>query len=379
MTTVLLALSQELARKGIAVDLISRASGSASVTTLGPSITLRELPAGPAEVWPKNRLPEVMDDFGEALGVLARREAYDLIHAHYWLSGVAALPVALELGLPLVQSFHTLAAMKESTAAGGQPLEPERRLVSERYLATQADAIIAGSAAEAATLVGAVGAPAERTWVIPPGVDVDLFRPDRISADAAVRRELHIADGPPILAVVGRLQTLKNQELAVRALAELDRLGGTPGVLVIAGEPTPGDDGYLRMLHGLAVELGVEDRVRFVGALRRNALADLFAVASVTLVPSRSETFGLVALESAASGTPVVGFRGTGLVESVADGRSGLLTDSWDPHQWARAIAELLEDAQRERYSKSARLHALGFTWPASAAALIAVYSSLLA
>jgi D-inositol-3-phosphate glycosyltransferase len=107
-------------------------------------------------------------------------------------------------------------------------------------------------------------------------------------------------------------------------------------------------------------------------------LADLLAVASVTIVPSRSETFGLVALESAASGTPVVGFRGTGLVESVADGRSGLLIESWDPRRWAQAVNGLLTDTQRARYGASARLHALGFTWPASAAALIAVYSSLL-
>jgi D-inositol-3-phosphate glycosyltransferase len=376
MTTVLLAVSRELARHGIAVDLITRASGAPSVTELEPAVTLRELPAGRAGVVAKGRLTEVVDDFGEAVGALARAGSYDLIHAHYWLSGIAALPVALELGLPLVQSFHTLAEMKNATAAAGQLAEPERRLASERYLATQANAIIAGSAAEAATLIGAVGAAAERTWVIPPGVDVDLFRPDRISADAVVRRGLGIADGRPILAVVGRLQAAKNQELAVRTLAELDRLGGTPAVLVIAGEATPGDDDYLTLLHRPAATLGVQDRVRFAGALPRTALADLLAVASVTMVPSRSETFGLVALESAASGTPVVGFRGTGLVESVAEGRSGLLVDSWDPRHWAQAVSSLLADSKH--YGASARLHALGFTWPASAAALIAVYSSLL-
>ena len=180
--------------------------------------------------------------------------------------------------------------MKNATAAPGQFPEPERRLASERYLATQANAIIAGSAAEAAVLIGAVGAAAERTWVIPPGVDVDLFRPDRMSADAAVRRSLGIGVGQPILAVVGRLQALKNQELAVRTLAELDRLGGRPAVLVIAGEATPGDDDYLSLLHQTATTLGLQDRVRFVGALARESLADLLAVASVTVVPSRSET-----------------------------------------------------------------------------------------
>ncbi|MEO6506052.1 MAG: glycosyltransferase [Terrimesophilobacter sp.] len=378
MTTVLLALSAELARHGIDVDLITRASGSPTVTKLGPSVTLRELPAGPASALAKRRLIEVVDDFGEAVGALARARSYDLIHAHYWLSGIAALPVALELGLPLVQSFHTLAEMKNATAAAGGLREPERRLASERYLATQASAIIAGSSAEAAALIGAVGAPAQRTWVIPPGVDVDLFRPDRVSADVAVRHRFAAGDDQPIIAVVGRLQPLKNQELALRTLAELDRLGGPSAVLVIAGEATPGDEGYLALLHQSAVSLGVQGRVRFVGALTRDTLADLFAVAAVTIVPSRSETFGLVGLESAASGTPVVGFRGTGLVESVADGASGVLLDSWEPRRWALAVRDLLESAQQTRYSQSARSHALGFTWPASAAALLAVYSSLL-
>lgn len=380
MNVAVLATARELAARGIAVDLITRATGTPSVAQLGPGVTLHELAAGPASVLPKARLPEVSDEFGEAVAALARRTRYDLVHAHYWLSGIATLPVALELGLPFAQSFHTLAAMKNARRAPGQESEPERRLQSERYLAAQAGAVIAGSSAEAASLIDDVRAPAERVWVIPPGVDVDLFRPHRGAAEAWVRAELGAPAGRPILAVVGRVQPLKNQELAVRAIAELRAQAGWTPLLVVVGEATPGDGGYADSLRSLAAGLDVADAVRFVGALPREGVADLLAVASLTLVPSYSETFGLVALESAASGTPVLGNRGTGLVESVAEGVSGRLLDSLEPRHWAEEIADLLGDTLTlARLSASARDHALGLTWAASATALLAVYGSLLA
>jgi D-inositol-3-phosphate glycosyltransferase len=373
MNVLLLALARELADRGVAVDLLTRAAGRPAVTQLWPGIVLRELAAGPAALLPKRELLPVVDEFGEAVGRLARRHPYDLIHAHYWLSGLAALPVALELGLPLVQSFHTLAAMKDAERPVWQEVEPARRLMAERYLAAQADAVIAGSAAEAACLVERMHAPARHTWVIPPGVDVDLFRPDRPGAPARVRAALGVGPDRPILAVVGRVQPLKNQELAIRMLAEI-RAPAAP-VLVVAGEATPGDGGYADGLRHTAAALGAD--TRFVGALGRDGLADLLTAAAVTLVPSRSETFGMIALESAASGTPVVAFRGTGLVESVADGASGLLVDSWEPREWATATATLI--GAGSRFAASARHHALGFGWPAAAASLLAVYGSLLA
>ena len=381
MNVSLLATATQLALRGVEVDLITRATGDAAVTELAEGVVLHELPAGARGVIPKEHLGEVADEFGEAVARLTGRQKprYDLIHAHYWLSGLATLPVALELGLPFVQSFHTLAAMKNAALAPGQEPEPERRLRTEMYLANQASAVVAGSSAEVSSLIDHVRAPADRVWVIPPGVDVDLFTPVRAdAADSRVHSELGIAPGRPIIAIVGRVQPLKDQELAIRVLAELHALRGSAPVLVVAGEATPGEDGYASSLKSIAAELGVLAEVRFAGAMSRERLADLLAVAILTLVPSRSETFGLVALESAASGTPVIAFRGGGLVESVSSGVSGVLVDSRDPRAWAEATVSLLDDgAGLERLSGFARHYAEGFTWAATATALIGVYASI--
>jgi D-inositol-3-phosphate glycosyltransferase len=382
MNIAILSIAAQLARRGIEVDLLTRATTRPGVTEVAEGVTLHELAAGPVGALPKSRLPEAADEFGEAVADLAGRVdgRYDVIHAHYWLSGLATLPVALELGLPFVQSFHTVAAMKNRSLGAGQPAESEQRVRTEMYLANQASAIVASSSAEVTALIDDVRAPTERLWVIPPGVDVGLFSPTRTdAAELAVREQLAIAPGRPIIAVVGRVQQLKDQELAIRALAELHAMRGWAPVLVIAGEATPGDEGYAASLRAIATELGVRDDVRFAGAVSREWIANVLAAATVTLVPSRSETFGLVALESAASGTPVVAFRGGGLVESVSAGVSGLLVDSREPRVWAVAIAQLLDDAAGlETLSLTARHYAEGFTWASSATALIGVYAGLL-
>jgi D-inositol-3-phosphate glycosyltransferase len=378
MNVAVLASASSLAERGIEVELLTRATGEPAVTELVPGVTLFELPAGTYGPLDKQSLAAVSDEFGEAVATLAGRKSarYDVIHAHYWLSGIATLPVAIELGLPFVQSFHTLAAMKGREAGA---VEPERRRHAEAYLATQSTAVIANSAAEATSLIDEVGTPTDRVWVVPPGVDVDLFRPNRSDAGERVRSELGIEAGRPILAVVGRIQPLKDQALALEALAELRAMRGWSPVLVIAGEPTPGDEAYASGLRSLAADLGIADDVRFVGAVQRNRLADLLATATLTLVPSHSETFGIVALESAASGTPVVAFRASGLVESVSDGHSGLLVDSRTPRDWANAIDGLLVDPQAlGRLSAGARDHALGFTWAASTSALLDVYRAII-
>lgn len=378
----LLSTATELAARGIEVELLTRATAEPRTTEISDGVLLRELKAGPAKTLDKSELVAVADEFGEAVATATGRLSprYDIIHAHYWLSGLASLPVAIELGIPLVQSFHTLGAMKNRHLAPGQAREPDGRLFSETYLANQADAVVAASSAEVSSLIDEVGASAGRLWVVPPGVDVELFRPDRQGAAERVRERFDIEAGRPIVSVVGRVQPLKDQELGVRALAALKSLRGWGPVLVVAGESTPGDEGYLSSLRKLADHLGVGDEVRFAGALSRENLADLLAVSSITLVPSHSETFGLVALESAASGTAVIGFRGTGLTESIAHGRSGLLVSSREPLHWAEAMVAMLDDpGARQRMSETARDHALGFTWGATATALLGVYSSLLA
>ena len=373
-----LGLAAELAIRDVEVDLVTRATGAPAVTRLIPGVTLHELAAGGPGVLPKERLPEVVDEFGESVARLAREARYELIHAHYWLSGIAVLPVAIELDLPLVQSFHTLAAMKNSLAGQGQPEEPQQRVRSEMFIARQADALVASSSAEATALIDQVGAPADRTWIIPPGVDLGLFSPRTPEAQAATRHALALESDRPIVVIAGRVQPLKGHELAVRALAELHALRGWAPLLVVAGEVTPGDTGFAESLRSLAGELGVASDVRFVGALHRDALADLLAAASVTIVPSFSETFGLVALESAAAGTPVIAYRAGGLTESVVDGVTGLLLGTREPRYWATEIALLIEnDERRSTMGLSGRSRAERYTWGAAATSLLGVYAGI--
>lgn len=377
MNVAIRSTALELARRGVHVDLLTRATGLPRVVELAPGVSVHELAAGPIGRLPKDRLAEASDEFGEAVAALARRpeSRYDLIHAHYWRSGIATLPVTLELGIPLVQSFHTVGVMNNRRLVKGEPAEPEIRLRSETYLANQSDAVIANSAVEVSVLIDQVGAPAGRVWVVPPGVDGSFFTPDRAAANAVTRQRLGVEAGRQIIVVAGRVQPLKGQDLAIRALASISE---RRPLLVIAGEPTPGAEGYLGRLHELASETGVEDAVRFTGSLDRESMADLFAAASLTLVPSYTETFGLVALESAASGTPVISTAALGETGAVTMGVSGVLMESRDAAEWGRVVTELLDDTRLlGSLSTTARTFAEGFGWGATAAGLLGIYASL--
>lgn len=377
MNVAILATALELAARDVEVDLVTRASGAAGQRAVAPGVTLHALAAGETGGMPTGRLATVADEFGEAVAELTRRgdQPYDVIHAHYWLSGIATLPVAIELGIPFVQSFHTLGAMTNEAAVPGNRPEPDRRLWSERYLATQADAIVAVSAAEATTLIDNVGAQPGRVWVIPPGVDSVQFTPARVSKTVSVHAFLGIDANRPILAVVARIQPLKDQELALRALAALP---APRPLLAIVGEPALGDGQYLDRLQRLAVELGVAADVRFIGMLDRVQLANLLASSSLVLMPSLTEPYGLVALEAAASGIPVVASSVGGLSEAVVDGVTGVLVDSRDPVVWAHEIRSLLVDPGRRLVlATAARQRAEGLSWGAAATSLIGVYASL--
>lgn len=369
MNVAVRATALELARRDVQVDLLTRAVGEPRSQRLADGVVLHELAAGPRGHLPRERLGEATDEFGEAVAAFSRSQKPDLIHAHYWRSGIATLPVALELGLPFVQSFHSLGAMRNS--ALGDASEPELRVRSETYLANQADAVIAASATEVSSLIDQVGAPAGRVWVVPPGVDAELFSPARAIAESVVRGHLGIDAERPIIVMAGRVQPLKAQELAVQAIASIE---GERPVLVIAGEVQPGAERYAEQ-----VQLAAGNDVLFVGALEREELADLFAAAALTLLPSRSETFGLVALESAASGTPVLASAAAGRTGAVSAGESGVLLGTRDPAEWGRAISALLGDPMLlGELSASARGHALNFSWGTSAAGLLGIYASLL-
>jgi len=380
MNVTILGVAAELAIRSVEVDLLTRATGAPRSRELLPGVMLHEIAAGGTGVLPKERLSEVTDEFGEGVAQLARRPGagYQVLHAHYWLSGISVLPVSLELDLPLAQSFHTVAAMKNALAGPDEPEEPLLRVRSEAFLAAQADAVIAASSAEASALIDLVGAPADTTWIVPPGVDLALFAPRGLAAQLATRQALGLEPDRPIVVIAGRVQPLKGHELAVRAVAALRSQRGWAPLLVIAGEVTPGDEQFAVRLRSLAAELGVDADVRFVGALYRDALADLLGAATVTIVPSFSETFGLVALESAASGTPVLAYRAGGLNESVSDGISGILLDSREPARWAAELALLIDnDERRSTMGLTGRAFAERFGWGATAASLLGVYASI--
>lgn len=340
LNVLVLESARALAGRGHRVDLFTRSAGAAHTEPIAPGVALHALETGGGIVR-KHDLPNLADAFGEELRRAAQTATtpYDVLHAHYWLSGLAALPVSLALGIPIVQTFHTLAEEKNRSLADGDRPEPERRVRTERYLAHEVDAIAAVSRAEVDALCDGIGAAAERVWLVPPAVDTALFQPASVDAREDVRARLGVRAEDRLVVCVGRVQPLKGQDLAVRMLQHL------PGaVLVLAGDATPGAERYLDSLHDLARETGVTGRLRHIGSLERPALAQLLDAADVVVVPSRTESFGLVPLEAAASGTPVVAARVGGLLESVVDGETGVLVDGRDPERWAAAVAAILDD-----------------------------------
>ena len=353
--------------------------GAAPGADSGAGPRLHAIAAGAPDLR-KSALASTLPTFSRGLAGLG---PFDAVHAHYWLSGIAALPVAAAHRTTLAFSFHTVAAEKNARLAAGDRAEPDLRLAAERALTRNAR-IIAGSASELASITSHYGAPRHTIDVIHPGVDTELFRPRRpacsarsatsIASETSVGRSLRVT-------VLGRVQPLKGQELAVGALGEIAQQDAALAArieLVIAGEPTPGAETYAAGLRTLAERLGVIQRVRFLPAQHRAATAELLATSDVVIIPSHSETFGLVALEAAACGVPTVVGAHTGLLEAAPEHVAALHVHGRDPAAWAQAITTLLTDtALRESLGNRAREFALRHSWDAQAAKLERLYRSL--
>lgn len=350
---------------GHQVDIITRRSSPAqpAAVELAPGVTLRFLDAGPAEPVAKGRHEEFVDDFRAEL---SRLDRYDALHSHHWFSGMAALPLARELGVPHVQSFHSIAAESTTPLSHGERAESPGRLAGEARLARDSDAVVAISAAEADTTITRLGGSPDRISIVPPGVDSELFHPG-----SPMRTDR------PTAVVAGRLHPLKGFDLAIETIAAVP--AELRPELVIAGDVSVDYDRYAEELGALARDRGVADDVRFVGPQSRAGLAALFRESTLVLVPSHSETYGLVALEAAASGVPTVVAASGGLREAVAAGETGLVLESRDPAIWGGAVAGLLADPDRmARLSTAARARAVHFDWQRSGDALVEVYRSLL-
>ncbi|MEA9985372.1 glycosyltransferase [Subtercola sp. RTI3] len=364
LNVYVVALGEALARQGVEVELITRSSSEdqpATEYTAG-GLPVRFLKAGPPRVVQKEEVPAVIGRFQSALAELPR---FDVLHSHYWLSGLAALPVAVMESIPHIQTLHTVGAVKNAELPPGDEPEPESRLNGERLLVAKSLTTIVSTSAEQDALIELYGAQEPRIRIIEPGVDGALFHP------------LSGLPGParPFLVQLGRLQPLKGHDLSIRALALLPE--HLRPDLVIAGSATPGQEHYATGLAELAASLGVASRVNFTGTQSRAQSAALLREASLVLMPSHSETFGLVALEAAASGTPVIAFDTSGLRSSVADGVSGILLASRQPSDWAAAIGALLEHpATLRRLSNSAAKFGARHTWEKTAKATLRAYRS---
>lgn len=387
MNVVVLEQSLALARAGHQVDLFTRRPDPDTPGTIevAPGVRVHHLEAGPPEPLAKSAMEQAIDPFREQLRAALTQRAtpvgraadadgpgWDLIHSHHWFSGVAALPVARELGIPHLQSFHSVAAPEDSPGLdAGEPAESSGRIPGERLVARGSDLVIAVSEAEARTVAERYGVPGERLAVVRPGVDVELFCPSAGAGGSAGAQAPH----PPTLLFAARLQPLKAPDLALEVLARLDP--ALDARLVLTGGVSQDFQDYLRELEGLAQELEVSERVEFVGPQGREGLAARMREADLLLLTSWSETFGLVALEAQASGTPVAAWAGAGGVrEAVAP--TGIVLGSRDPDVWAEATQSLLTDPDAlQRASQDARRFAEGRTWEESARALAAQYERL--
>ncbi|MBW3536325.1 MAG: glycosyltransferase [Actinobacteria bacterium] len=362
-------LATALARSGVACDVYTRAENTAQAATvrIEPGLAVHHIAAGPIAPVAKEALPDLVDDFAE--GVMQRiADGTELIHANYWLSGQVGHKVKHALDLPLVSTFHTLARVK----AAVEEDEPVRRAVSEGDTVRCSDALLVSSTEEALDLVRLYDADPERIEIVAPGVDHAFFAP---GDQAQARRAVGLAQDIPVLLFAGRIQPLKGLEVAIRAMA---LVAGSPVLVVVGGPSGPLGEAELERARNLAIELGVRDRVRFVPPQPHELLSTFYRASDVCLVPSRSESFGLVALEAAACGTPVVAAAVGGLRNLVEHGRTGYLVDNRDPAAFAAAIEVVLDDRWRAaEMSVEAASKARNYTWGAAATGLRHLYEEL--
>jgi D-inositol-3-phosphate glycosyltransferase len=385
MNVYIVELAKRMAAAGTEVEIFTRATSGdlPPIVEMAPGVVVRHITAGPYGGLAKEDLPGQLCAFTS--GVL-RAEAhndlgyYDLVHSHYWLSGHVGWLAQERWGVPLVHSMHTMAKVKNALLAEDDIPEPDARVIGEAQVVTVADRLIANTAEEARDLVALYGADPARVVTVHPGVDLDVFRSTDIGA---ARARLGLPADGIVLLFVGRIQPLKAPDLLLRAatrMIEADPSLRERLVVAIVGGPSGSGLAAPEHLHKLAATLGIADLVRFEPPVPQRDLADWYRAATVTVVPSYSESFGLVALESQACGTPVVGAAVGGLRTAVADGISGVLIDGHDPDRYADVLRRIaIEPRLRAHLARGAGEHAVRFGWSASAATLLDVYGEAIA
>ena len=383
MNVYVIELSRRLARQGIAVDVFTRATSSAlppvvEVPGTDGGVLVRHVAAGPFEGLSKDELPGQLCTFAREV---LRAEAahplghYDVVHSHYWLSGQVGALARDRWQVPLVHSMHTMAKVKNDALAEGDTPEPAARLIGEEQVVRAADLLVANTDIEAKQLMNLYDADPSRVEVIHPGVDLDVFRPmDRAEA----RRGLGLPVDAAVLMFAGRIQPLKAPDVLLRAVSVL--LDQDPSlrsrlVVPVVGGPSGSGLEHPESLAQLSDELGLDGVVRFVPPVGQDELARWCAASTAVAVPSYNESFGLVAAEAQATGTPVVAAAVGGLTTVVSDGHSGLLVDGHDPRDWAAALRRLIDDPDlTARLGRGALAHARDFSWERTAERTLDAY-----
>jgi D-inositol-3-phosphate glycosyltransferase len=371
-------LSRELGRMGVEVDIFTR-SQDPTITRVVPmadSVRVIHLPAGPEAPLPRERVYEHLDEFVDGVEAwrLTRGVDYDLIHAHYWLSGVVGLTLRERWTIPMLQMFHTLGDLKNRVARRAADLEPAVRLREEARVIASAERLVAASVAERAHLVRHAGADPERIAVVPCGVDTELFTP----GDAEAARATLGRSGDPLILYVGRLAPIKGLETLLDAIALLARRGRRVRLVVVGGDADEPQDGHEAGLRARITTLGIGDLVSFAGPQPQETLRTHYVAADVTVLPSHYESFGMVALEAMACGSPVVASRVGGLTTTVRDGVTGFLVAEGDVNALAGRLETLLADPDlRWRLGREGIRWAAQHRWPCVAEAICREYALL--
>ncbi|MBW1599132.1 D-inositol-3-phosphate glycosyltransferase [Streptomyces sp. JJ38] len=386
MNVYIVELARQLADLGIEVEVFTRATSAALPATveLAPGVLVRHVDAGPYEGLKKEELPAQLCAFTHGvMRAWARHRPghYDLVHSHYWLSGHVGWLAAQRWGVPLVHAMHTMAKVKNAALAAGDTPEPAARVIGETQIVRAADRLVANTAEEAGELERHYAADPARTAVVHPGVNLARFRP--ADGPAAARARLGLPHDAFVPLFAGRIQPLKAPDVLLRAVRVLlDEDPGLRGRLVVPVVGGPSGSGLAKPegLQKLAAKLGIADVVRFRPPADQETLADWYRAASVLVMPSHSESFGLVAIEAQASGTPVVASAVGGLPVAVRDGVTGLLVAGHDPADYARALRRFVaEPALVTRMGAAAAEHARGFGWATAARRTAEVYADALA
>ncbi len=396
MNVYIVELAQRLAALGIEVEVFTRATagGLPPTVELAPGVLVRHVDAGPYEGLAKEDLPAQLCAFTH--GVMQawaghRPGYYDLVHSHYWLSGHVGWLAAQRWGVPLVHAMHTMAKVKNANLAEGDTPEPAARVIGETQIVAAADRLIANTEEEAEELVRYYAADPGKVAVVHPGVNLARFRPfpkgsdklrpgEAATARAAARSRLGLPQDALIPLFAGRIQPLKAPDVLLKAvgvlLEERPELRSRIVVPVVGG---PSGSGLAKPegLQKLAARLGIADVVRFRPPVGQEQLADWFRAASVLVMPSYSESFGLVAIEAQATGTPVLAAAVGGLPVAVRDGETGFLVQGHDPADYARVLRRFADEpGLAARMGEAAARHAQSFGWDTAAAATADVYTA---